>query len=50
MHPVILKQAGGDFRQVFILHEGKDVIVEPPAMGGNIYWATLALGKDGVFP
>jgi hypothetical protein len=49
MHPVILKQARSDFRKVFILHEGKNVVVKPPAVGGNIYRAALALGEYGVF-
>ena len=49
MQPVVLKQAGGDFREVPVLQEGKVVIVEPPAVGGNIYRAALALGEDGVF-
>ena len=50
MHPVILKLAGGDFRKVFVLHEGKNVIVEPPAVGGDIDRAALALGADGILP
>jgi hypothetical protein len=48
MHPVVLKQAGRDFRKVFVLQEGKDVVIEPPAMGGDIYRAALALSKDGI--
>ena len=48
VYAVFLSKAGSDLRKALVPHEGRDVVVEAPAMGADIDFAALPFGRQAV--